>query len=238
MQTPFTKAVAVESAAQAVITALLATALIALSFFAVEPRISHGQAATDDFIIRQTITSETSFLVTPPDVTMGGSIAGLSGGNATGTTSYVVRSNNASGYYVEIDFFDNAGAYAMRGDEDGGAQIRDYGGDSAGEPSYNLTASTAAQFAYSNYSSTTSDTDDSFLNNGSNACNQVAGSQTIGKCWKAPSTTGFRIVDRGTAAVYGATSTLYFRVHVPSSPNPIPTAQTYTATATLSVFVQ
>jgi hypothetical protein len=234
-----TRTIAIESATQAGVAALLAVALLGLSFFVVEPRISHGQAdTTPDFRIRQTITDETSFLVDPANVTMNGSIAGLSGGSATGTTSYVVRSNNASGYYVEIDFFDNAGAYAMRGDEDGGAQIRDYSGDVVGEPSYNLTASTAAQFAYSNYSSTTSDTDDSFLNNGSNACNSIGGTQTVGKCWKAPSTSGFRIVDRSNSAVYGATSTLYFRVRVPSSPNPIPTAQTYTATATLSVFVQ
>lgn len=239
MQKQFTRTIAIESATQAVFAAVLGVALLTLSFFAIEPQISHGQAdTTPDFRIRQTITDETSFFVDPANVTMSGSIAGLSGGSATGTTSYVVRSNNASGYYVEIDFFDNAGAYAMRGDEDGGAQLRDYGGDVGGQPSYNLTASTASQFAYSNYSSTTSDTDDSFLHNGSNACNQIGGAQTIGRCWKAPSTTGFRIVDRSSAAVYGATSTLYFKVVVPSSPNPIPTAQTYTATATLSVFVQ
>lgn len=235
-----TLSLAKESAVQAFIVALLGVILLSSSFFAVEPKISHGQSdTTPDFRIRQTITDATSFLVDPSNVTMSGSgIDGLTGGSATGTTSYVVRSNNASGYYVEIDFFDNAGPYAMRGDEDGGAQLRDYGGDVGGQPSYNLTASTAAQFAYSNYSSTTSDTDDSFLNNGSNACNSIGGTQSIGRCWKAPSTTGYRIVDRNTAATNGATSTLYFRVVVPSGANPVPTAQTYTATATLSVFVQ
>jgi hypothetical protein len=167
---------------------------------------------------------------------MNGSISGITGGNATGSSRFVVKSNNASGYYVELDFFDNAGAYAMRGDEDGGEQLRDYSGDVTGQPSYNFTASTASQFAYSVNSTTTSDTDDSFLNNGS-ACNTGA-SQTFGKCWKAPSTTGFRVIDRGTAATTGATSTMYFKVNVPSSANPTPTAQTYTATATLSVFTQ
>jgi hypothetical protein len=239
MRQHFAQTLTIESVTYASLAATLGVSLILMSFFMLEPRISYGQAdTTPDFRIRQTITDETSFLVDPANVTMTGTIAGLSGGSATGTTSYVVRSNNASGYYVEIDFFDNAGPYAMRGDEDGGAQIRDYSGDVAGEPSYNLTASTAAQFAYANYSSTTSDTDDSFLNNGSNACNSIGGSQTIGNCWKAPSTSGFRIVDRNTAAINGATSTLFFRVRVPSNANPVPTAQTYTATATLSVFVQ
>ena len=224
---------------KALFAASAATVLVALlcaSFFVLEPQISYGQSDTDEFYIRQTINDETSFLVDPNNVTMSSNISGVTGGNATGTTQYVVRSNNASGYYVEIDFFDNAGAYAMRGDEDGGAQILDYTGDVGGQPSYNLITTGAAQFAYSNYSSTTSDTDDSFLNNGT-LCN-TSTTQTIGRCWKSPSTTGFRIVDRNTAATSGATSTLYFRVNVPSGASPTPTAQTYTATATLSVFVQ
>lgn len=223
-----------KSAAYALVASVTMISLLAMGFFIVEPQISHGQSESVDFRIRQTITGETSFLVDPSNVTMSSSISGITGGNATGTTRFVVMSNNAPGYYVEIDFFDNAGAYAMRGDDDGGGEIRDYSNDVGGQPSYNFTASTAAQFAYSVYSSTTADTDPSFLNNAS-ACNTGA-TQTVGKCWKAPSTTGFRVVDRSSSATDGATSTIYFKVNVPSGANPTPTAQTYTATATLSVF--
>ena len=226
---------AIHNGIRAAAAAGLIVSLLLAGFFLAEPQIGHGNENVD-FRIRQTITDETSFLVDPSNVTMVGSIAGLTGGNATGSTPFVVRSNNASGYYVEIDFFDNAGAYAMRGDEDGGAQLRDYGGDVTGQPSFNFTASTAAQFAYTVNSSTTLDTDGSFLNNAT-VCN-TGSTQTFGKCWKAPSTTGFRLVARTTPAANGATSTLYFKVNVPSGAAPQPTAQTYTATATLSVFVQ
>ena len=225
-----------QKATFAALTSMMMLALLCGSFFVLEPQISYGQADTRDFFVRQTITPETSFLVDAQNVTMpGGGISGLTGGTATGTTQFVVRSNNASGYYVEIDYFDNAGAYAMRGDEDGGAQIRDYF-LGAGTPTFNLTASTAAQFAYSVHSSTTADTAQAFKYTGS-TCNSGS-TNTAGKCWKSPSTSPIQVVNRTTAATNGATTTLYFKVNVPSNANPAPTAQTYTATATLSVFIQ
>lgn len=217
-------------------TSIVLLALLCASFFVLEPQISYGQADTSTFRVRQTITDQTSFLVDATNVTMpGGGINGLTGGTATGTTQFVVRSNNASGYYVEIAYFNNAGAHAMRGDEDAGEQIRDYA-LGAGTPTFNMTASTAAQFAYSVHSSTTDDTAAAFKYSGS-TCNSGS-TNTVGKCWKSPLTSAVQVVNRSTAATSGATTTLYFKVNVPSAANPTPTAQTYTATATLSVFVQ
>lgn len=224
-----------QAAFQAVVSASLIVTLLFAGFIIAEPRISHGQSDTKTFRIRQTITDETSFLVAPANTTMVGTVYGITGGSATGTSRFVVKSNNSTGYYVEISYL-HGGTQAMVGDKDGGAQLRDYTGDVAGEPSYNFTASTAAQFAYTVNSSTTGDTDPSFKNN-TTVCNSGA-TQTFGKCWKKPTLAAFRIISRTSPATTGATSTIYFKVHVPSGAVPIPIGQTYTATATLSLFIQ
>lgn len=219
---------------QSTVAGILCLAIFAATFFMAEPQVSYGDQSVD-FTVRQVVLDETSFLVPPANVTMTGPINGLTGGNATGTTQFVVRSNNPDGYNVEISFSDtDADGHAMRGDISGTGEIRNYSGEVGGVPSFGFTASSAAQFAYSVYSSSTADTVAAFKNNGSNACNSTT--QTIGRCWKAPNISPFTIVTRGAPAPTGATSTIYFVVNVPSGATPAPTAQTYTATATLSVL--
>ena len=224
---------------QSAFYALLASATIVsmlfMGFFLAEPSISHGQVDTATFTVRQQITGETSFLVDPSNIAMTGTISGITGGQATGTTQFVVQSNNAAGYRVDIAFTDeNADGEMMEGETSDGGEIRDYDGDVTGQPSYGYTASSAAQFAYTVTSSTSADTDPSFLNNTS-ACN-AGGTQTANTCWKAPDTAAFTIEDRNSAAVSGATSTITFNVTVPNAATPVPQAEFYTATATLSLY--
>jgi hypothetical protein len=237
MKHTLTLAALAQSSAFAFVAAITIVAMLSMVFLVIEPKVSRGQVdVSNSFFIRQTITAESSFTAEPTNVTMVGPINGVTGGNATGTSQFTVRSSNANGYYVEIDFEDNGTPEAMLGDRDLSQAIRDYGGDVAGQPSLNWTASTAAQFGYKVLSSTTADTAQSFRDNGS-SCNQAAGSQTADRCWKSPSTTPFEIVRRTGPAVTGATSTIQFKVHVPNGATPVPTAQTYTATATLSLFI-
>jgi hypothetical protein len=226
---------------QAAFAAGLAAAglgLLMVMHVAAEPQISHSQSDTADFTVRQTVTAESSFLVPPTNVTMDGSINGITGGQATGSSQFVVLTNNTAGFRVDISFEDNGSANAMIGDANGNLALRNYDGDVGGQPSSGYSASTtAALFAYSVVSTSTADTAQSFLED-AGVCNVALGSGgTDGvSCWKSPAVAPFTIVRREAAATTGATSTVLFNVTVPNSANPTPEAQTYTATATLSLF--
>lgn len=227
----------------ALAAAVLAVALMLTSFFLLEPTV--GQAVdSQDFTIRQQITDQISFTVEPGNVTMAGTIQGLTGGNATGTTYAIVQTNSATGYTMSISFADNGTEQAMLGETTNSEAIRDYASTTAPastEPDLLFTASSSSMFAYTVGSTTdgsaTADLDDSFKDDGSN-CNQGGGSFTFNRCWKSPTTSAYQIVDRSTSAPNGATTTIQFRVHVPNAPNPTLDSDWYTATATLTATNQ
>jgi len=222
-----------KGAKDALFAALAGLVIMTLLFMAAEPTVSRGAAAstTDVFTIRQQITDEISFLVPAADVTMNGAIQGVTGGTAHGTTTFVVRSNSNSGYTVDVAF---SGTPAMRGETTNSQSLRNYG--SSSEPTFLFFASSSAQFGYTVNASTTADLDPSFLDNGS-ACN-VGAADNVGGCWMGPSTVPFRIINRTTPAGTGATTSMSFRVVVPSSPSPALDEDFYTATATLTATNQ
>ena len=206
--------------------------IISALFLAVEPQITQGQSS--EFSVSQVITSENAFAVEPTDISMTGSIAGLTGGQATGTTDFAVQSNNSSGYYVEIAFENNGTDQVMLGEVSASEAIRNYGGDAAGpQPSRGYVSSSSAQFAYTVTSDFSSDTAQSFFHDGA-TCN--AGVSQAVTCWKSPDTSAFEIVRRTGPALTRATSTIMFNVTVPSGATPIVQSDTYTATATLSLI--
>jgi len=205
-------------------------------YMLVEPQITRSQI-DETFTIQTTIIGESSFLVPPSDVTMTGTLNGLTGGVATGSTQFVVQSNSATGYTVDIFFPTNGTGNAMLGDSTASEALLDYQGDVGGtEPSYGIIASPtdSAQFSYTVLSSTTSDTPQSFRNSGA-SCNEIAGT-AAGNCFKSPETSDFLIATRSGPASSGATSTIVFNVTVPNNPTPVPSAEGYTATATLSLI--
>ncbi len=226
-----------KSLEQAFVASLVVVLLLATTFFVIEPKV--GQAVTSGpFTIKQTITSEISFLVEASNVTMTGSINGITGGTSNGTTTAVVRTNHPTGYVMSIAFADNSTPNAMLGDTTANESIHDYTASSS-EPTYTFhTSSSSAVFAYTASAANTSDLDQSFKDNGSGTCNSGSNDTSgYSTCWMEPSTSSFQIVNRGTDADTGATTTVNFRVHVPNSPSPSLQADVYTATATLTAVV-
>lgn len=230
----FTFKKSITASGEALVAALLVVVLLATSYFVLEPRISIASPVGSTFTVEQTILGEISFLVPPSNVGMVGSLSGITGGTANGSTTFVIRSNNATGYRVSIEFLGNGTPQAMRGINSLSEAIRDYP-SVGGQPTFTFsTASTSAVFGYTVQAHDAGTLDQSFRTDGVSACNESAGSYTADRCWMEPMTTPFQIIDAVSAATAGATTTLHFRVHVPNNPTPGLVTDTYRATATLT----
>jgi hypothetical protein len=217
----------------AVVASVVAIGILLGSFSLFEPIVTHGQA-NDTFTVRQQITSEISFLTPAPDVTMTPAIAGITGGNAFGTTTFNISTNDPDGYNVTIAF---ATGTAMQG-ENITSDIPNYAPDAgAGNADYTFSAIGAGEagFAYSVNSTTTPQyVDPTFKNNGS-TCG--GGSPSNGHCWynRSDADTAETIINAtSSTAVTGATSTLVFQVGVGNTPSPALQTGFYNATATLT----
>ena len=206
-------------------------------FLVLEPTVGHTQSTSDEFLVTQTITSAMSFLTNPGDVTMSGTIDGLTGGTAYGTTTARIRTNNATGYNMTIQF---SSTTAM-GRTGGSGYINNYlySTSTANYPSGFTTAPANAQFGFTVNASTTSEISSVFTDNGSACGTSNNGSFTFGNCWRGASSTDETfetelINTSGPSANSGSTSTVVFRVTLPSNPVPIVPNGTYVATATLT----
>ena len=101
------------------------------------------------------------------------------------------------------------------------------------------TAGNAAEFAYTVNASNTTEIDTTFRDDNANC--GATGSEGLVDCWYNASTTDGStpiaeqiIVTTGATESSGSTSSVAFRVAVPSNPSPALPAGTYIATATLT----
>jgi len=211
---------------------ILVTVAFVAGFSAIEPKLLN--AIEDQFTVTQTVTAEISFATPASDITMDGSIAGITGGTANGQTQVAVSTNNSTGYTMSII---SSSTPAMQGNTQGG-YINDYtvSTTTGMEPDYTFSVGVnTAEFGYTVSASTTSDLDQSFKDDGI-GCN-TGSSDTSGSssCWMSPSSTAYTIINRSSStAVSGATSTIYFRVQITANPSPSVPEDTYTATTTLT----
>jgi hypothetical protein len=222
-----------KSAINALIASVLTASVLLVSFLVFEPKVAYGVAKT--FEVTQEITSEISFTQTTlNNVTMTPSILGISGGTAYGTSTFAIRTNNTTGYNMTIAF---ATGTALQGDGVS-SDISNYNPASAGTPDYAFASEVYGQFAYTvNGVTAPGDIDSDFKDDGGTTCGGANTGTTQGTCWynQADATSPYMIINRLTAtAAGGATSTVVFRVGVPSSPSPALVEGFYTATATLT----
>jgi hypothetical protein len=208
--------------------------IVLASFFMLEPAVSRAQAV-DTFEITQQITAEISFDAAVNDVVMSPTIAGgITGGTSNGATQVVVNTNNSAGYNMTIAFSSTT-AMILDG---GGGVINNYAPASTTNPDYTFANETFAQFGYTVVASTSADLDPSFRDNGSNACGGASVGNTANTCWFDPDDTAEVIINTTSeTALSGSTSTVAFRVNVPSNPSPVVPTGFYTATATLTATV-
>ena len=226
------------SAKSSFVAAVLMVTLGVLSYFAFEPTISRSATAPEDgqFTVTQNIGESISFIVTPGDVSMVGSIDGLAGGYATGTTYVVVRTNNATGYNMTLQFAD-AGSTNHAMQASSSAYINNYSPTVVGTPDYSWEDNTSGQpgeFGYTVRASSTGEVAQIFQNDGASTCN-TGSSEDDNTCWMSPTTTGTgTTIVNSSAPSSGSTSTIKFKIVVPNAPSPSLPSGVYVATGTLT----
>jgi len=167
---------------KAIATSLFVTLAAAFVFVVVEPALI--AAVEDQFKVSQTVTAEIAFTTSAADVTMNGSIPGITGGTAYGTTTVVVTTNNNSGYTMTITA---SSSPAMQGEAQGGT-IADYTPASAGVPDFTFSVPTGSEFGYSVSASTTADLAQKFLDNGTTCNTGALDTSGNASCWTGLST--------------------------------------------------
>lgn len=139
-----------------------------------------------------------------PDVIMSPDLGGITGGVATGSTAFIVTTDNPAGYNVTINAANNPAL------QSGSNTIADYVPAGA-DPDYVFTTDSAD--AHLAYSPEGVDIVQRYLDNGS-ICG-VAGSDTPNRCYDGLSTSPVEIARRTSGThPFGATTTLQFAVGI------------------------
>jgi hypothetical protein len=219
------------SAKSAFGAALLVVALGMSTFFAFEPSVS--RSATTSFTVTQQVTGDISVTVNNSAVTMVGTVSGLTGGYATGTTQAVVLTNNATGYYLTLAFSSTT-AMKLNG---ASSTINNYS-QAGADPDFawqDNASGGAGEFGYNVSASSSADLDQSFKNDTSN-CN-AGSNMTADRCWATPSNVAEQIAfTSAPTPAGGSTTTIKFKVAVPNAPSPSLPSGFYVATGTLTAL--
>lgn len=153
-----------------------------------------------------------------------GSIGGLVGGIATGSSTWTVTTNNAAGYSLTVV------ASTTPALKSGAASFADY---APGGPDPDFDFTVAASNSAFGFSPEGVDVIQRFKDNGS-VCN-AGGSNTLDKCWDGLSTTPKSVATRNSSNhPLGSTTTLKYRVE--SGASHIQDAGAYSAVVTVTAI--
>ena len=162
------------------------------------------------------------------NVVMSPAIGGVSGGTATGNTSFTVTTDDPAGYTGTIQASTSP---ALVNNASSTVSFADYLPGGA-NPDFTFTnAATASSLGFSPKGT---DISSRYLDNGSNACG-TGSSQTVGACWDGLSTSPKTFLSRTSGnQPSGTLTTLNFQAA--SGSNHIQLSGTYTATSTVTVI--
>jgi hypothetical protein len=76
--------------------------ILLIVFLNFEPTITDAATAGSEEIVNLEVTTEISISNPAGDVTMSPSIAGMTGGEANGSTTFTVKTNNLAGFDMKI----------------------------------------------------------------------------------------------------------------------------------------
>ncbi len=219
------------------ISLFLIVSLVAVSsFMFFEPQIT--KAVTNEITITQGVSAEIS-IDNPTDVSMSPDIPGMTGGSATGTCTWTIKTNNNGGFKLELEA-STAPALQCAAQSD---SFADYEEAVANTPDYTWTVTESnAEFGYTVFPETPADADQSFKDNGS-LCNVATNNPDGTKCWIgfAGVATKEQVVSRSTETdVSGEAEVVNFKAELngpATDADGFLTEGSYTATLTATATI-
>jgi hypothetical protein len=190
-----------------------------------EPAIA--DAVSTSVNVSQAVTTEIS-ISKSGDVTMSPSIAGMTGGSATGSTTITVKTNNLAGFSMAIKAGTNPALESAEGNS-----FADYTPVSTPTPDFAWdVASADSEFGYSIEAATLADNVTPFLDNGT-ACGGSGAAQAADKCWAGLSTSNFTVVNRANPTLIAGEAEVV-KLKAEAGATHFQNQGSYTATLTLT----
>ncbi len=157
-----------------------------------------AKAESDEINVSVTVTAGIS-IDTPADVTLLPNIAGLTGGTATGDSTWVIKTNNATGFSMAVK------ASTTPALATAGYNFADYTEADTGTPDFTWSiTNTASEFGYSVVAGTLEDEVQVFLDDGVDC--GTGSANNADSCWYPLATPDYTIINRSAKTAFAGES--------------------------------